>query len=1291
MQLFAPFSISFSKKEIIEERRAEAENIVPEDYYFKAKQTLVQGDYTLTITPTQNTPEKGLHVIVRIYHQQDSENEDDYILEEHIEIKKEGEGEEYEESVVKIEDLPNGDYDVKIRVWEKSGKNWDWNKTNEDRYLDEHQASFKVTTNEDSSTGYTDNRIQFNFDLKKTGTRNNDLEARISWLVRESLKSEITGLNYYLEFQSGENWEKKREGSVYIDINNDNFKNSKKGSVKYTFKDLNEGVYRIRVEVSSYKYGDNTKENIYSQEVTIEKPETITVGEFEVYNHLKITGENHTEIDLTVGREDEKNDKLTAFVKMVLQEDVEEEETILKQAIPDSYDEWTKTKDIKSKKEEHFYFDKGSAGKEYAILIKFCKTEKTECIEEIEIIQNIKLGSDYITQNLNEIDEDNQEVNMTGSTNIDYYECSWKNLRGCFAEFTYLILFKPTAFLFGLTGKVLDFTLMYSLDDNSYRSVFVVEGWGIVRDICNLFFIFILLFVAFKVVLNLGGKGNPKSLIINIIIVGLLINFSLFATRVIIDASNILSRVFYNTEVINIGSQNKTKGNFNEIRLSEALVSKVNPQELILKANRLEENSTKSTQYESNARSVGKLPISLGGFILVCILAGAICIIGSYVFFKIAILFIVRVVMLWMAMILSPISFFSYTLPELASLPMVGHKNWWRETVSLAFMAPIFCFFMYVIISFLETGLALIEQNSGGGIAGGFDFVISIVVPFGFLIVLLIKAKEIAETMAGKVGEMASKAVTSITKTVGGATVGLAAGGAAMAMRGTIGAMGARMASSERLTKMEDKGGFQGFLGRNLRNVGIGMGNKSYDIRNTSLGKKAGEGLGISKSMKGPLSSRSKQGVGIVGNREENLKRMEKREADRDKFRPKTKEEKEKDDLIEQQVVLENKNAEEIEKKEREMEKAKEELGEKDAELNRKKDNKKAAEEDYKNSIGTADQAEKKRVFDEAKKEEDAARKERNEAAEKVNNISKEISRINHGGETVVEKKDSNGNVVRDSAGNTVLVFNEYNTTNGNITQEMYDDAQKKRDEAIAEEATALVEKQKLEGEQGDKELEVGVERMRKIAKASLNFDEQKQKAEEKRDNAVTLAEQSFDKQIQEEELKLNDPSKTDKEKAEITKKISDLQTNKTNQISSIKINAEKEYKEAITQITKNRDDQVAQAEKEAKEKKQAIRDAVAAAGTKYTEAQAKVNSAKDTFKVAEDAKIYAENNGGLGKSNSKLKEEVRDLDNKINRDTNARNIDRAQNTTPGSWILTEEQIRARRARLINSTRRNNR
>ena len=932
--------------------------------------------------------------------------------------------------------------------------------------------------------------------------------------------------------------------------------------------------------------------------------------------------------------------------------------------------------------------------------------ESGRLILDQEFIRNITIPKNSDIEQNNEIGSVVLSGTAYGNPD-DVFECNiTENFRGCVAETTYLVLFKPSAFLFGLTGKAMDFTLNYSLNDNSYRSVFVVKGWGIVRDICNIFFIFILLYIAFQVVLGLGGKGkDPKSLVINVIIIGLVINFSLFATRFIIDASNILSRVFYNTEVINLGEENEPTGNYGEIRLSEALVTRVNPVQLISNPEKIENINVvgRGSQFDTNPNVSDRLPISLGGFILVCILSALICIVGMVVFFNLAFVFIARVVMLWIAMILSPVAFFSYITPGLAKQKMIGLTSWLKETVSMAFVAPVFCFFMYIIISFLDSGLGLITataQNSSGAIAGGFDFVISIVVPFAFLMVLLMKVKKIAISMSGEAGEIISKAGSTIS----GAALGLATGGAAMAMRGTIGRMGSKMASSKKWSDMEEKGGFQGFVGRNMRNVGLNLGSKSFDIRNTKIGEGAAKQLGVSETIKSTMSSGSKPGVGIIGNREEKIKHMEEQQTRRDKYRPKTKEEKEKDELIEQQVVLENKNAEEIEKKEREMEKAKEELGEKDAELNRKKDNKKAAEEDYKNSIGTADQAEKKRVFDEAKKEEDAARKERNKAAEKVNNISKEISRINHGGETVVEKKDSNGNVVRDSAGNAVLVFNEYNTTNGNITQEMYDDAQKKRDEAIAEEATALVEKQKLEGEQGDKELEVGAEKMRKIAKASLNFDEQKQKAEEKRDNAVTLAEQSFDRQIGDEEAKLRDLTsqgllttspqdlaRINAEKAKITQKIKDLEANKTRQVSNIRAKADQELNEAMTQITKNRDGQVAQAEKEAKEKKQAIRDAVAAAGTKYTEAQAKVNSAKDTFKVAEDAKIYAENNGGLGKSNSKLKEEVRDLDNKINRDTNARNIDRAQNTTPGSWNLTEEQIRARRARLINSARRNNR
>ena len=1287
MQLFAPFSIHPLKRKVLETTKTEART---EDYYFAVDSYLNRGDYQITIRPSDQVPTNGLLVMLRLY-EEDGED-DDYLKEKEVKIEKGN----TDTIIVRFDNIPTGKYILKLRIFEGTD-------SFPGRWREENLGTrfFDLEVNNENSNTYSNGKRDavFNIDIDKEGVLKDNLNVTIGWFIPRDSPFRIYDIGVELQKKNSSGlWENESTVTGVDSGDLINFEyNYKADSKSFLFNGLGEGIYRIKLEPRFSKEGslgveDSTgDEVIYSGEIEIEKQDFPQIANNDVLYEYKILGDNYNEVKLTLLRGNEGSGDLQVTAMFVLQSNISSEQARLKGG---NYqldnNSLIVRKSLRKNKKEEIEFS-GSAETEYAILMEFENTDTfgQEITKAYEKIEHIMLGSSSIDQS-NELGQD-ATMHVTGSTNMDYYECSMENIRGCFAEFAYLILFKPAAFIFGLTGKALDFTLMYSLDDKSYRSVFVVEGWGIVRDICNLFFIFILLFVAFKVVLNLGGKGNPKSLIINIIIVGLLINFSLFATRVIIDASNILSRVFYNTEVINLGGQNKTKGNFNEIRLSEALVSKVNPQELITKAERIEGIPVKSTEYDNNTnRNVSdQLEISLGGFILVCILAGAVCAIGAYVFFKIAILFIVRVVMLWIAMILSPISFFSYTLPELASLPMVGHKNWWRETVSLAFMAPIFCFFMYVIISFLETGLALIEQGSGGGIAGGFDFVISIVVPFGFLIVLLIKAKEIAETMAGKVGEMASKAVTSVTKTVGGATVGLAAGGAAMAMRGTIGAMGARMASSERLTKMEDKGGFQGFLGRNLRNVGIGMGNKSYDIRNTSLGKKAGEGLGISKSMKGPLSSRSKQGVGIVGNREENLKRMEKREADRDKFRPKTKEEKEKDELIEQQVVLENKNAVEIEKKEKEKEKAKEEYDEKTAEFKRTEDNRKVAEAEYNRSKGTADETGKKKALDDAREQEANALKERNEADAKLKKAREEVANINRGGKTV--------NI--DDAGNHIV--NKYNTTNGNITQEMYDKAQEKKREAEAEEVVALAEKQRLEGEKNDKILNVGAEERRKSAQATLVFDEEKQKAEDKRDETIRTAEQSFDRQIGDEEAKLRDLTsqglllttspqdlaRINAEKAKITQKIKDLEANKTRQVSNIRAKADQEYNEMIKLITKNKTDQVAQASKEADEKRQAIIEAVRTAGNKHTEAQNKTNTATATANFAEEAKTYAESNGGFGKSSSGLKNEINELNSKIKQDTNEKMINRADHI-PGSWMLTRDQVREKRSKIIESAKR---
>jgi hypothetical protein len=370
---------------------------------------------------------------------------------------------------------------------------------------------------------------------------------------------------------------------------------------------------------------------------------------------------------------------------------------------------------------------------------------------------------------------------------------------GCFAQFFYYVLFVPTSFLFALSGKFFDFAFGYSIQDTSYRTGFVLEGWKIVRDLCNMFFIFVILYAAFKMILGIGTGGKDD--LIKVIIVGLLINFSLFATQIVIDSSNILARLFYNSNAISvIASGNnpnvsragvnlttQTSKNFTELSLSAALVAKVNPQEIIIQAKRIniQPDTSGITNPDGNPASNG---IGVGAFILLVILTTAINVTGIFVFMSIALIFIGRVVGLWFAMIFVPFAFFSYTMPGLLdSVKMVGWKNWVPETMKLAFVAPVFMFFMYLILLFLDTGFVdLMDPDSTGA-----EFVLRTIVPFIFIMIMLIKAKDIAKDMSGTIAQGTATGLAAAgALAVGGAALGTAVvgrGAASLAARASTG------------------------------------------------------------------------------------------------------------------------------------------------------------------------------------------------------------------------------------------------------------------------------------------------------------------------------------------------------------------------------------------------------------------------------------------------------------------------------------------------------------------------
>src|SRR3989344_5085975 len=75
---------------------------------------------------------------------------------------------------------------------------------------------------------------------------------------------------------------------------------------------------------------------------------------------------------------------------------------------------------------------------------------------------------------------------------------------------------------------------------------FVVNTtWAIVRDLCNLVFIFLFLYVGVRLVLTVETVDRARATLVNILFAALLVNFSLFFAKAIIDIANVAAVAVY--------------------------------------------------------------------------------------------------------------------------------------------------------------------------------------------------------------------------------------------------------------------------------------------------------------------------------------------------------------------------------------------------------------------------------------------------------------------------------------------------------------------------------------------------------------------------------------------------------------------------------------------------------------------------------------------------------------------------------------------------------------------------
>jgi hypothetical protein len=341
-------------------------------------------------------------------------------------------------------------------------------------------------------------------------------------------------------------------------------------------------------------------------------------------------------------------------------------------------------------------------------------------------------------------------------------------------------------------------------------------------------------------------KASYKTVIPTLIINALIINFSLFATRVVIDLSNITARIFYNQMVVKVdGEIAPSSSGFKPI--SEAIVSSFNPQSIfrnsVLQSEDFGSNteSSSATTADFNSQSKNQTEGAkfkrysreyASYFALVTLIAIMISFSVAVMFWKTAFIFIGRVVGLYVAMIFSPFAFLSRgKLPLVSSIPSINYSAWWKDLTQYALLAPIFVFFLYIINAFLNVEFFTkvgLDQNG----QGFFGSVMYVLIPMLIIYGLVTKGVDVAKRFSGSLGEMAQKMIGGVAGVAVGGTLGVATGGIAVAGRNVVGRLGTRLASSQTLQNASSRGGILGGLADRVMRSGGYLSRSTYDARN---------------------------------------------------------------------------------------------------------------------------------------------------------------------------------------------------------------------------------------------------------------------------------------------------------------------------------------------------------------------------------------------------------------------------------------------------------------------------
>lgn len=361
------------------------------------------------------------------------------------------------------------------------------------------------------------------------------------------------------------------------------------------------------------------------------------------------------------------------------------------------------------------------------------------------------------------------------------------------------LIMRLASLLMWLSGTLLDYILIYTIV-NFAENISKMDGiqvtWIVIRDLMNLGFVFLLLYQGIRMIL--GRSNNAKQVIFGIVLASILINFSLFFTKVMIDGSNVLTLGFYNAIVDtsqqeqiqkNLGGFSlESAGGSNQTGISGAYVNS-------LGVHRFYDKNGLVKIMDTNKQE---------SLLIITLSAIVIFVMVAVIFFAIAIMFLVRYAILIVLLMFSPLAVMGIAIPAVKSM----QEQWWKTLMGQVIFAPLYMVMTWVVLTLINSpGFNPLASNGGdwaGLLIKGEVDNIGLIINFVIVIVLTIMTLSISKKYATQGSNKISEWTNKVTTFAGGAVLG----GAALLGRQTVGRVGKNMAEDAFLQRSakEDKG-----------------------------------------------------------------------------------------------------------------------------------------------------------------------------------------------------------------------------------------------------------------------------------------------------------------------------------------------------------------------------------------------------------------------------------------------------------------------------------------------------